>query len=160
MAKASVLIVLHWCRLESRSNFYLSLISRCFTLTIFGLKVRLFLIIKQLKIPVLVDISKTLVHAVIPHVNVKSFTLEGWFTKRDILPDAYLSISILLLVLQVTYRVIYGEMLRWNVNDQLSESFLLSSKMCRLQLILMWRRNLKSYHSTIDVHLFCKLIEL
>ena len=48
-------------------NFYLLLISRCFTSTNFGLKVRIFLIIKRLKVSFRVDISKILVHAVIPH---------------------------------------------------------------------------------------------
>ena len=51
-------------------NFYLLLISRCFTSTNFGLKVRIFLIIKRLKVLFRVDISKILVHAVIPHDSV------------------------------------------------------------------------------------------
>ena len=51
-------------------NFYLSLISPCFASTNFGLKVRIFLTIKLLKVSFRVDISKILVHAVIPHDSV------------------------------------------------------------------------------------------
>jgi len=47
-------------------NFYLFLISHCFSLTNSGLKVRIFLIVKWLKVSFRVDISKIFVHAVIP----------------------------------------------------------------------------------------------
>ena len=70
MAKASVMFDPHKCRFKSRWNSYLSLISCCFTSTNFGLKVIIFLIIKQLKVLFPVDISKILVHAVITHDSV------------------------------------------------------------------------------------------
>ena len=60
MVKASILIFLH------SHKFYLFSILHRFTSTKFGLKVRILLIIKWLKVSFRVDISKTLVHAVIP----------------------------------------------------------------------------------------------
>ena len=58
-------------------NFYLLLISCCFTSINFGLKARIFLIIKWLKVLFWVDISKILVHAVIPHDSALLFILRG-----------------------------------------------------------------------------------
>ena len=59
-------------------NFYLLLISRCFTSTNFGLKVRIFLIIKRLKVSFRVDISKILVHAVIPHDSAQTWKMTNF----------------------------------------------------------------------------------
>ena len=73
MAKVLVLIVKHQCRFKSWSNFYLSPILHCCTSTNFGLKVRIFLIIKKLKVPFQVDISKTLVYAIIPHDSTLTY---------------------------------------------------------------------------------------
>ena len=79
-----VLIVLHWCTYESRPNLYLFLISCCFTSTNFGSKVRIFLIIKRLKVLFRVDISKILVHAVIPHDSVYFWHWYLWpFSGQD-----------------------------------------------------------------------------
>ena len=55
----------------------------CFTSTNFGLKVRIFLIIKRLKVSFRVDISKILAHAVIPHDSVMHFITEVHMNKSE-----------------------------------------------------------------------------